>query len=325
MSQTINKVATALKGMGMGIAEVIPGVSGGTIAFITGIYETLLNTIKSFGPSLFTAFKEGGISGAWKHVNGNFLLSLMVGMVIGIVVGVLGVTYLLEHYPIMLWAFFFGLIIASSIYVGKQVKSWNPITILLLIAGAILAYYITIATPSQGSENLGFIFFSGMIAISALMLPGLSGSFILLLLGMYKFILSDTLKVGVFKNQDPEAIVIMGVFGLGCLVGLMTFSRVLSWTFKHYRNPTLALLTGFMIGSLNKVWPWQHVLATRIKSDGEEVIQFSQSVLPSTFSNLQNNFLYGNEPYLIGAIICMVIGFGSVFLLEKFGNQEETT
>ncbi len=321
MSQQ-NNFTNIFKGMGMGIAEVIPGVSGGTIAFITGIYETLLNSIKSFSPALLGVFKNEGVSGVWKHINGSFLVTLIIGMVLGILGGVLGVTYLLENYPVLLWSFFFGLIIASSIYVGKQVKGWNIGNILMLVLGAVVAYYITIASPAQGSENLLFVFFSGLIAISALMLPGLSGSFILLLLGMYKFILSDTLKTGVLKNQDPQAMLIMGVFGIGCLVGLMTFSRILSWTFKHYRNPTLALLTGFMIGSLNKVWPWQQVLSTRIKSDGEEVIQFSKSVLPSTFSTLQNNLLYGNEPYLIGAIALMFVGFASVFVLERFGEKE---
>jgi putative membrane protein len=290
----------ALKGMAMGIAEVIPGVSGGTIAFITGIYEKLINTIKAFSPALILVFKKAGVKGVWTTINGNFLTTLLIGMAAGVVLGVFGVTHILETYPQLLWAFFFGLIIASSIYIGKQVEKWDIVAIISLILGIAVAYYITVASPAQGNEALWFVFISGMIAISALILPGISGSFILLLMGMYTFII-PTVK-SALSTFDTQSLIIVGVFGMGCLVGLATFSRVLSWTFKNYRNPTLALLTGFMIGSLNKLWPWRNVLEYR-----------EQSVMPSSFEG---------EAMVIGAIISMIFGFIIVFGLEKLDTSE---
>ena len=312
-----------LKGAAMGIAETIPGVSGGTIAFITGIYERLLKSIRSFGPEAITAWKKGGLTGAWQAVDGFFLVRLFGGMVLGILVGVFGMAYLLEHFPLEVWGFFFGLIVASAIYVGKQVENWSIVTILIVIVSTILAYWVTIATPAQGSESLLYVFVCGVIAISALMLPGLSGSFMLLLLGMYQFVLHDTLKEGVLEQQDLEAVMTLGVFGLGCLLGVLTFARVLSWLFDHHRDLTLAGLTGFMIGSLNKVWPWQQVLATRVNSKGEEQVMFSKSVLPNTFSGLESNFLYGTDPRLLTVLITIVVGFALIFVIERAGTQKE--
>lgn len=293
------------KGMAMGIAEVIPGVSGGTIAFITGIYEKLILTIKSFSPQLIPTYKKEGLNGVWEAVNGPFILSLMIGMAIGVVVGVLGVSHLLEEYPPILWAFFFGLILSSVIYVGKQIDKWTVKEIVALIIGAGFAYYITIASPAQGNEALWFVFLSGLIAISALMLPGISGSFILLLMGMYTFII-PTVKEAL-QTFSSSSLVILCVFALGCLTGLATFSRILSWTFKNYRMPTLALLTGFMIGSLNKLWPWRNVISYRENSKNEMVPFLEKSVSP---------FQFDGEPMMIGAIVALIVGFLTVFFLE---------
>jgi len=302
-------LSLALKGMAMGIAEVIPGVSGGTIAFITGIYEKLLHTIKAFHPSLINTFKDEGLRGLWEKINGSFLVTLLIGMAGGIILGVFGVSHLIESYPEMLWAFFFGLIISSAIFIARQVQKWNLGELIFLIAGTLIAYYITIATPAQGNEALWFVFLSGTIAISALILPGISGSFILLLMGMYSFVIPTIKKA--LTSFDNESLLIVGTFGLGCLVGLLTFSRVLSWTFKNYNNPTLALLTGFMIGSLNKLWPWRNVISTRINSKGVEVPFLEESVLPGN---------YVGETYLTGVIICMIIGFISVFVIERIST-----
>jgi len=310
MKNNASFITLALKGMAMGIAEVIPGVSGGTIAFITGIYEKLLNTIKAFHPSLIGTFKEEGVGGVWSTINGTFLVTLLVGMATGVIVGVFGVTHLLETYPEMLWAFFFGLIISSAIFIGKQVEGWGITEIIALIAGTGMAYYITVASPAQGNEALWFVFLSGAIAISALILPGISGSFILLLTGMYSIVL-PTVRTAL-TAFDTQSLLIVGTFAAGCLAGLMTFSRVLSWTFKNYKNPTLALLTGFMLGSLNKLWPWRNVLSTRVNSKGKEVPFIEESVLPSN---------YDGEPFLIAVVICMLIGFLSVFLIEKLGSK----
>jgi putative membrane protein len=312
----------ALKGAAMGLAETVPGVSGGTIAFITGIYERLLASISSFGPMALKAWKEEGFAGFWRAIDGNFLLFLFSGMVIGIIGGVFGLSYLLANFPLQVWGFFFGLIAASAIYVGKQVNQWSWLTIVILVVTALLAYWVTIATPAAGSESLAYVFLCGIIAISALMLPGLSGSFMLLLMGMYQFILHDTLKEGVLENQDMGSVVTLGVFGLGCLVGVLTFARVLSWLFDHYHNFTLAGLTGFMIGSLNKVWPWQEVLSTRMDSKGAEKVLFSKSVLPARFSELSDNFLYGNDTALVTVIIAMLVGFALIFVIERKDNTD---
>ncbi len=303
----------------MGMAEVIPGVSGGTIAFITGIYERLLNAIKSIGPELINALRKDGIKGAWQQLDGNFLLSLGVGMVTGIVIGVLGIAHLLEVYPPVVWGFFFGLIVASAIYLTRQVGHWDVRQVLGLVIGAGVAYYITTISPANGSEALWFVFISGAIAISALILPGISGSFILLIMGMYTYIVTDTLKEAL-TTLDPAKILVMAVFALGCLTGLATISRVLSWTFKFYRNLTLATLTGFIIGSLNKIWPWRNPIewlrdtyGNIILEDGvPKKILMAENVMPSA---------YEGEPYLIITVVSMVVGFAVVFLLEKFAQD----
>lgn len=305
------KLPLVLKGMAMGIAEVIPGVSGGTIAFITGIYETLLDSIKKvLGPELIASFRRGGIRETWRSIHGTFLLFLILGMAIGFVAGVFGVDHLLEHYPVLVWSFFFGLIIASAIYIGRQVRSWGWQAITGLLLAALLAYWITIATPAQGSDALLMVFVAGAIAISALILPGISGSFMLLLMGMYTVIFPQIKSA--LTTQDPRSLVVVAVFGLGCLVGLGTVARVLSWTFKRFHNTTLAVLTGFMIGSLNKIWPWRNVLSTRIDSGGVEVPFLEKSVLPAQFDG---------DPMVASAILLIVIGFAAVFFIDWLGRR----
>lgn len=317
-----DKIKLALKGAAMGIAEVIPGVSGGTIAFITGIYEQLIDSIKAFGPGLIGTFKNSGFKGVWDEINGSFLLNLGVGMVLGVVVGVFGVTHILETYPVLLWSFFFGLIVASAIYIGKQVKHWGGKQIAGLIFGIAVAFYITIAAPSEGNEALWFVFLSGVIAISALILPGISGSFILLLMGMY------TIIVPIVKTTlttfAVDGLVVMGVFAAGCLIGLMSFSRVLSWTFKRYHDTTMAVLTGFMIGSLNKIWPWRQ--AVKGLDENGNIIEITPEVQADKILEEVNLFpgdyaLNVGESYLMIAILLMLLGFASVFMLEKLGKN----
>ncbi|WP_421947739.1 DUF368 domain-containing protein [Phaeodactylibacter xiamenensis] len=316
-------IGLVLKGMAMGMAEVIPGVSGGTIAFITGIYERLLETIKHIlGPEVWRTLGREGLAGAWSKANGTFLLTLLGGMVFGIVVGVFGITHLLENYPIQLWAFFFGLIIASAIYIGRQVGVWKATEVVGLVVGTLVAYIITIASPSEGSTHLGLVFVSGMIAISALILPGISGSFILLLMGMYTIII-PTIK-DALKTLAPESLVVLGVFGAGCLLGLATFSRVLSWTFKHYHNLTLAVLTGFMLGSLNKIWPWRKAVLG-LTEEGEMVELQPGMVVDKVIKEV--NLMPGQyaaevgPSFLAGALICMVAGLAIVFALDRLDKR----
>ena len=308
--------------MAMGMAEVIPGVSGGTIAFITGIYEKLLNSIKAFGPEAISAFQKDGIKGAWQAINGNFLMALLIGMALGIVIGVFGITYLLESYPPAVWAFFFGLIIASAIYVGRQIKRWGAGEVIGLILGTIVAYYITIISPVEGSTSLVFVFICGVLAISALILPGISGSFILLLLGMYTFIINDTLKPAL-KTFAIDKLLVMAVFAIGCVTGLMTVSRLLSWTFKNYRSLTLAILTGFMIGSLNKIWPWRNPIEW-LRDNAGQIIMDEEGLAPKKILLEENVFPagYEGEPLVIGVIVMMVLGLVTVFAMERFSQEK---
>ncbi len=313
-----------LKGIAMGIAEVIPGVSGGTIAFITGIYEELIHTIKGIGFDSIKGYRKDGLKGLWSAINGSFLLPLIAGMIGGIVVGILGVTYLLENYPEPLWGFFFGLIVASAIFLSKQIKKWNGTNLILFVVGAAVAYGITIISPASGSTNPLYVFLSGVIAISALLLPGISGSFILLLMGMYTIII-PTIK-NFMKTFDPASLVIIGIFGVGCMVGLLGFSRILSWVFDKYKNATLALLTGFLIGSLNKVWPWRNVSEILMKDTGErlevlDLANYSQldpdaiKILHEV-NTLPANYMMG-ESYVFITILCTFVGFIGVLLLER--------
>lgn len=298
-------VFIALKGMGMGAADVVPGVSGGTIAFISGIYEEFVNSLKSIDHKAIQVLFKQGVAPFWKHINGNFLVALFSGIFISILSLAKVITYLLEHFPVQLWSFFFGLIIASSISVGAKIRKWNIGAFIGIAVGTAIAYYITVATPAQTPEALWFVFLSGMIAICAMILPGISGSFILLLLGKYKYIL------GSISDFDLKVLI---TFAIGCGAGLLSFSHLLSWMFKRFHDVTIAVLTGFMIGSLNKVWPWKETMQFRTNSHGEEVPFLQESVLPVNFSG---------EPHTVMAIVFMVVGFLLIIGLER-ANQRKT-
>jgi putative membrane protein len=297
----------SLKGMAMGAADAVPGVSGGTIAFISGIYEELIATISNVNFSLITTLKTEGIQATWKQVNGNFLLSLMAGIFVSFVSFMQLAKYLLEHHPILIWSFFFGLVLASIIYVAKQIEKWNlPLVVFSLIA-AFLAYYITTLPSLANNESSIFLFISAAIAICAMILPGISGAFILVLLGAYKGLSTA------FNELDIKKILI---FIAGALIGLLSFSKLLKWLFNNHKNTTLAILTGFIIGSLNKIWPWKQTLTTRIDSKGIEVPVLQKSILPEKFTNL-----YQIDAQVSFAILLMLTGFISIIILEKIGSK----
>ena len=307
MSRSIKDyLVVGLKGMAMGAADVVPGVSGGTIAFISGIYEELLGSISNVNLQLLKTLKQEGLKAAWKQVNGNFLAALFIGIFVSIISLAKAIKYLLENEPILLWSFFFGLVLASVIYIAKQITKWNVISVIVLILGAFLAYYITTLNPlvSENSSPI-FIFLAGAIAICAMILPGISGSFILVLLGAYKPVL-DALN-----NKDIKTIL---VFMFGAIVGLLTFSKILKWLFKHYKNITLAVLTGFIIGSLNKIWPWKETLTWRTNSHGVEVPFNQQSVSP---------FSFDGDPKLVMAIVLAIVGFVIILGMEKLAVQKK--
>ena len=263
-----------LKGLLMGAADIVPGVSGGTIAFITGIYERLLLSLQSILPAFITLVKDRDIAAFWEKINGTFLLTLFSGILLSVVLFANLIAYLLVNHPVPLWSFFFGLIVASVSIVGKQITQWNIKLFVSIVMGAVIAYCFTQLSPASVEHSNLNAFLSGLIAICAMILPGISGSFILVMLGTYSFIL------GAIKDFD---IIVLAVFASGCLIGLLSIANLLVWAFSHFKNVTLALLTGFMIGALSKVWPWKEVLTTRENRHGELLPLLERNILPSTY------------------------------------------
>lgn len=310
MSRKTNEyLLLTLKGMAMGAADVVPGVSGGTIALITGIYEELIFSIKSIDLKALKLLFTGKAAAFWKAINGNFLLSVLLGIGISIFSLARGLTYLLQHYPILVWSFFFGLIIASAIYVARTIKSWNAGAVTAGIAGIAIAYLITEISPTEANPTWIYIFFSGMIAICAMILPGISGSFILVLLGMYPFILG---AVGDLN------IPVLLVFVAGAAIGIIAFSNFLSWLLKKFHTLTIALLAGFMVGSLNKIWPWKEVTESFIDRHGEVRPLTERNILPGTYETLT-----GNESWLLGAILFLIAGFVLIFAIEAATKRKK--
>lgn len=296
-----------LKGIAMGAADVVPGVSGGTIAFISGIYERLIQAIRNIVPNLKLIFK-GQFKAFWKNIDGTFLLSLVLGIVISLFTLAHLMTYLLDNHPIQVWSFFCGLVLASTVFVGRDVK-WNWKTALAFLVFTVLAFFIT--SPANAPISPGhawwFLFLSGAIAICAMILPGISGSFILVLLGQYYFLLEA------IKTLNIPIILI---FVAGALIGILSFSNVLAWLFKHFKMITLASLTGFMLGSLNKIWPWKQTLSNYTDSEGIVRPLTEKNILPGTFENLT-----GESSALWSAILLAIVGFALIFLLEEISRR----
>lgn len=329
-------IVISLKGIAMGAADAVPGVSGGTIAFISGIYEELISTISNIKPALFKTLFSKGIKPFWKDLNGNFILALMLGIIVSFVSFMRLAKYLLEHHPVLIWSFFFGLIVASIYFVAKQITAWRFGTVIALIVGAVIAFYVTSLPALANSDNTLYLFIAGAIAICAMILPGISGSFILIILGAYKT-LSDAID-----DLDVKRLVI---FTLGALTGLLSFSHLLKWLFKNFHNTTLALLSGFIFGSLNKVWPWKKTISVMVDKTGD-VIPFSsitdfatlsafqvhnqdfesykpiiqENILPETYSQMNNGLV---ESQFLWAILLMVLGFSTIFILEKLGSKKQ--
>ena len=288
------KLDLYLKGVFMGIAEIIPGVSGGTIAFITGIYEELINSIKSVNASSVKLLLSFKLSLFWKQINGSFLLTLLVGMLTSILALSRVIVFLIEEHPFKIWGFFFGLIIASTIVIFYQIKLVNSKVFISALIGLIISSYIALEAPSSTPNSNLFIFLSGAIAISAMILPGISGSFILVFLSKYEFILNS------LNNFD---IAVISVFVGGCVVGLVTFSRVFSYLFKKYNDVVISVLVGFLLGSLFKIWPFYKVL--EYNASNEPI--YTNPVLPT--SSQQGDLMY--------FILFSIIGFVSMWLVEK--------
>ena len=298
-----NYIFIALKGMAMGIADVVPGVSGGTVAFVSGIYEELLDAISNINIGLLKTLKKDGIKAAWEQGNGNFLLAVFIGVFCSIASLAKVMKWLLATQPILVWSFFFGLVLASIIYIFKQIQKWNLILFFILFIGFISGYLITVIPPLIGKEtNYLFLVLAGSIAACAMILPGVSGAYILLLLGAYHLVIEA------IANRDLK---IIASIAIGGILGLITFSKGLKWLFSNFRNYTLATLTGIMLGSLNKIWPWKVTVSTYLDTSGNEKAWLEKSISP---------FSYDGDPQLIFAIGLAFLGFGLLFLMERMTN-----
>ena len=307
-------IVLALKGCAMGMADVVPGVSGGTIAFISGIYEELLDSIRSVDATALRLLLRFRLAEFWRHVNGRFLLPVLLGIAVAIFSLARLMTYLLTNHPIAIWSFFFGLIVASALLVARQIGRWDWRTVLAFAVGAAAAWWITVATPAETPDDWWFVMLSGAIAICAMILPGISGAFILLLLGKYQYIMH---AVGEFD------IPVIAVFVIGAAAGIISFSHLLSWLLKHWHDVTVAVLMGFMVGSLNKVWPWKETVETYLDSHGVAQPLVQNNIAPGTFEQLT-----GQPSLLVQAILLGIVGFLVIYGIELvarmiFKKQEE--
>jgi putative membrane protein len=293
----------------MGVAEIVPGTSGGTIAFISGIYERLVNSLQRFTPSLILRLRKEGIKGVWVYTDATFLLILFVGMAVSIIVFANSIGYLLYNEPVALWSFFFGMVMASCWVVSKDISRTQFQSYIFLIVGVLIGLVVTHIAPLEISPTPAALFFGGMFAVCAWILPGLSGSFILLIFGLYAFV------VEAIKSFDVVSLVTLGA---GCVIGLVSFSQVLSVLFSRYRNGTLAVLTGFMMGSLAKLWPWKNTLSYHLKSDGTQIPIIQEPVLPQTYELIMNE-----QANLMLAVGVALSGIVLVVLLDWVATRSE--
>lgn len=294
----------------MGGADVIPGVSGGTIAFITGIYEELINSIKSIDADAIKLLRSFDLKLLWQKVNGSFLLAVFAGVGTSLISLAKIMIYLLQQYPVLVWSFFFGLILISAPLILREIRKWNAGIIISLIIGSIIAFTITLLSPAQTSNHLLFIFLCGGLAICAMILPGISGAFILLLLGKYEYVINALVNVN---------LTVISVFLAGCIVGILSFSRFLSWLLVNYRFTALALLAGFMIGSLNKIWPWKEVLSFRLDENGHQIPAWERSIMPWNYLTKT-----GEDPQLFLAILFAALGILLIVSIEKIAKRSKS-
>ncbi len=291
----------------MGAADVVPGVSGGTIAFITGIYDHLLESIRRVNFNLFKIIKSQGLKAAFNYINGGFLIALFAGILTSIATLAKLISWLLETHPIPVWSFFFGLILVSVYHMFRQVDKVTVSRFVTLILGIIAAYTITIVSPSQVEPTPINLVLSGAVAICAMILPGISGSFILLLIGIY------TPVIDAVKSFQMDVLVL---FAGGCIVGLLTFSHLLSWLLRTYRDITITFLIGLMVGTLPKIWPWKETLSWTVNSHGDKVPQLQQNLMPFNYEVVTSQ----PDRFWL-ALFMMVIAVVLVLGLEKFAER----
>ncbi len=309
-------IMTSFKGACMGAADVIPGVSGGTIAFIMGIYDEFVGSIASINKEAVQLLLNRKFKEFWKHINGTFLFSLLIGIGFSIV-AIAGIMQnLLSNHPIQTWAFFFGLIVASSLFIIRGISGWKVREAVLLIGGVALGAVVCTLSPTETTNALWFIFITGAIAICAMILPGISGSFILLILGKYEYIMARITELTSGVNVGSN-LAILSVFGIGAVVGILGFSKLLRWLLGRWNKETLIVLAGFIIGSLVKVWPWTNTEAI-IKAQNPEVAQNYADKLPS---GVIDQYINTIDLQVTSAVIFAVIGFLLVTVIEFAGQK----
>ncbi|MBN2523750.1 MAG: DUF368 domain-containing protein [Bacteroidales bacterium] len=296
-------LSLVLKGIGMGSANVIPGVSGGTIALITGIFEELIDSIKSFDLKSIKLFFSGKFKEFSNHINLGFLVSVFSGIGVSIYSLAWLLRFLFEQYPVFVWAFFFGLILASVYFVGKTIRNWNIGVIITFVIGTAIAIYISLVKPAAENDTFYYLILCGVVAICSMILPGLSGSFILILMGNYQLVM-------IHAVSDLNLTILVPV-AIGAIIGLIAFSHFLSWIYKKFRNMTISLLTGFILGSLSILWPWQSAIKESIvgrSGNMEEITVGYKKELP------------GDTTELIVAVVICLIGILSIWLVEKYAG-----
>lgn len=293
----------ALRGMAMGAADVVPGVSGGTIAFITGIYEELIDSLRRIDHRALACLFQRGPVAAWEQINGSFLLAVFGGILLSVVSLAKVISLGLSQYPILVWSFFFGLILASSLHLSRNINLRRIPVLLIFLLGVGLAVTVSIARPASLPGEWWMVMAAGSVAICAMILPGISGSFMLVLMGMYGVILEALTSLN---------LLLLASFGGGCVLGLLAFSHLLNWLLQRFHELTLALLTGFILGSLSVIWPWKQVLSTRLDRHGELVPVVQTNVLPATFEQVT-----GHDAQLLMALVLLVAGFMLVLGLER--------
>lgn len=311
MKNVFNYLLVTIKGICMGAADVIPGVSGGTIAFMTGIYDNLVGSISSINMTAVKLLFTGKFSQFWKYINGNFLLSLVAGILVSILSLAKLMQYLLNYHPIQTWAFFFGLIVASSIFILKGIENWKGKDFALLVFGIILGVIICTLSPTETPDGLWFIFLSGAIAICAMILPGISGSFILLILGKYEYMMGTIADIVSGKGVLMDFVIVL-VFILGALIGIIAFSKFLHWLLEHYHRPTLLVLAGFIIGSLVKVWPWSN-MPDIICSQFPEAAAMMETAGTDEVVQMYSGQI---DPHIWGAVAFALVGLMLVIGIE---------
>lgn len=304
---TSDWVLLFFKGVTMGAADMVPGVSGGTIAFISGIYDRLIDALKTLTPFALKVLFQQGFLAFWYHIDGRFLLTLFSGVILSVLSFARVISFSLDSYPILVWSFFFGLVVASVIYLISQITRWRWKEVLALGIGSLIALALTSLRPVELTNEWWMVMSAGAVAICAMILPGISGSFILLLMGMYSVI------IDALESLD---VLLLSSFTLGCLLGLLAFSHILSWLMHRYHTIMYSVLIGFLVGSLNLLWPWKQTLELAVDRHGEYVPLVQTNVLPHVYTDLT-----GETSMLMWSLLCALFGLVLVLLLERIGNK----